>query len=101
MPFTIPDAFFKKFEANLNNPQLHQDVADIYAKHLSEAEMQAAITFYQSPEGKALASKVGLFAEAFAGLSARYTDFAMNSTLQEFANHPAFLQLQQLQQGQP
>ena len=57
--------------------------------------------FALSPEGKALASKVGLFAEAFAGLSARYTDFAMNSTLQEFANHPAFLQLQQLQQGQP
>ncbi len=98
MPFTIPDAFFKKLEENLNNPKLQQDIAELYAKHLSAAELQAAITFYQSPEGKALSSKMGVLAEGLAGLSARYTDFAMSATLQEFADHPA---IQQLQQGQP
>lgn len=98
MPFTVPDAFYKKLDEHLNNPKLLQDVAELYAKHLTEAELHTAITFYQSPEGKAFASKMGVLAEGLAGLSARYTGFAMSATLQEFADHPA---IQQLQQGQP
>jgi hypothetical protein len=60
MNSTVPEEFWKEFEAEFLNTSMDDLVAQlspVYQKHLTEADLQGIITFYSSPAGKKLAEK--------------------------------------------
>ena len=59
----ISDEFWEAFRKEVNTDDLIELVVPIYAKHLSIEEMKGVVAFYQTPAGKALASKQGVIAQ--------------------------------------
>ena len=57
LPKDIPENFYVDLIKNLNSEQRKQFIIQRYVETFSQKELQAALTFYQSTEGKAWAKK--------------------------------------------
>jgi hypothetical protein len=53
LPKDIPENFYVDLIKNLNSEQRKQFIIQRYVETFSQQELQAALTFYQSTEGKA------------------------------------------------
>ena len=48
----VPDAYWAKLKKRLDPRDLLDDLANVYARHLSHADIKALIKFYKSPVGR-------------------------------------------------
>lgn len=55
-----PDEFWEQFMADARPEDLVDLIVPIYQRHLSEEDVQAAITYFSSPAGKRMIGKQGV-----------------------------------------
>lgn len=60
MGLQVPPGFFEAFRDEVDMEALIDAIAEVYARHLTAAEMQAAIDFYNTPAGRSFAAKQGI-----------------------------------------
>lgn len=64
---TLPDEFWDRAFADVDADELVELVVPIYIEHLTVEEMQAALDFYRTPEGRSLIEKMPVITqESFA-----------------------------------
>ena len=53
----VPPGFFDAFRAEIDQGQLTDAIAQVYARNLTPEEMKAALTFFRTPEGQSFIKK--------------------------------------------
>lgn len=54
----VPEAFWREFLESFDSSELRDMIVAIYVRHLTAPEMQAAVDFYSTSEGKSLVEKL-------------------------------------------
>lgn len=55
---SVPDSVWDKFMTEIASGSLADFLVPVFAKHLTIAELEASIAFYQTPEGASMLSKM-------------------------------------------
>lgn len=93
LPKDIPENFYVDLIKNLNSEQRKQFIIQRYVETFSQQELQAALTFYQSTEGKAWAKKASEIGSEVAHFTTQNARTALNVTMQEHIDNPTVKQL--------
>lgn len=93
LPKDMPADFFTDLTKNLNSEQRKQFIVQRYVETFSQKELQAALNFYQSNEGKAWAKKASEIGEEVAHFTTQNARNALNTTMQEHVENPTVKQL--------
>ncbi|MCM1959461.1 DUF2059 domain-containing protein [Acinetobacter modestus] len=89
----IPENFYVDLIKNLNSEQRKQFIIQRYVETFSQKELQAALTFYQSTEGKAWAKKASEIGSEVAHFTTQNARTALNVTMQQHIDNPTVKQL--------
>lgn len=101
LPKDLPESFYIDLSKNLNSEQRKQFIVQRYAESFSEKELQAALNFYQSAEGKAWAKKASDVGSEVAHFTTQNARTALNTTMQQHIDHPTVKQLMARMNPQP
>ena len=93
LPKDIPENFYVDLIKNLNSEQRKQFIIQRYVETFSQQELQAALTFYQSTEGKAWAKKASEIGSEVAHYTTQNARTALNTTMQQHVENPTVKQL--------
>ncbi len=93
LPKDIPENFYVDLIKNLNSEQRKQFIIQRYVETFSQQELQAALTFYQSTEGKAWAKKASEIGSEVAHFTTQNARTALNVTMQQHIDNPTVKQL--------
>ena len=93
LPKDMPADFFTDLTRNLNSEQRKQFIVQRYVETFSQKELQAALNFYQSNEGKAWAKKASEIGGEVAHFTTQNARNALNTTMQEHLDNPTVKQL--------
>nr|WP_050040794.1 DUF2059 domain-containing protein [uncultured Acinetobacter sp.] len=93
LPKDIPENFYVDLIKNLNSEQRKQFIIQRYIETFSQKELQAALTFYQSTEGKAWAKKASEIGSEVAHFTTQNARTALNVTMQQHIDNPTVKQL--------
>lgn len=93
LPKDIPENFYVDLIKNLNSEQRKQFIIQRYVETFSQQELQAALTFYQSTEGKACAKKASEIGSEVAHFTTQNARTALNVTMQQHIDNPTVKQL--------
>ena len=93
LPKDIPENFYVDLIKNLNSEQRKQFIIQRYVETFSQQELQAALTFYQSTEGKAWAKKASEIGSEVAHFTTQNARTALNVTMQQHIDNPTVNQL--------
>lgn len=93
LPKDIPENFYVDLTKNLNSEQRKQFIIQRYVETFSQKELQAALTFYQSTEGKAWAKKASEIGSEVAHFTTQNARTALNVTMQQYIDNPTVKQL--------
>lgn len=93
LPKDIPENFYVDLIKNLNSEQRKQFIIQRYVETFSQKELQAALTFYQSTEGKAWAKKASEIGSEVAHFTTQNARNALNVTMQQHIDNPTVKQL--------
>ena len=88
LPKDIPENFYVDLIKNLNSEQRKQFIIQRYVETFSQQELQAALTFYQSTEGKAWAKKASEIGSEVAHFTTQNARTALNVTMQQHIDNP-------------
>ncbi len=88
MLMDTPAAFYTHLAEHLDLNSTHQQTTRATALLLSEAEIKKLIEFYQSPEGKSVAKKMGQMTREFAVISSRAIEQALIQSIEELEAIP-------------
>ncbi|KXO84395.1 hypothetical protein AYK86_07685 [Acinetobacter venetianus] len=93
LPKDMPADFFTDLTKNLNSEQRKQFIVQRYVETFSQKELQAALNFYQSNEGKTWAKKASEIGGEVAHFTTQNARNALNTTMQEHVENPTVKQL--------
>lgn len=93
LPKDIPENFYVDLVKNLNSEQRKQFIVQRYVETFSQKELQAALTFYQSTEGKVWANKASEVGGEVAHFTTQHARTALNTTMQQHIENPTVKQL--------
>ncbi|QER38557.1 DUF2059 domain-containing protein [Acinetobacter suaedae] len=93
LPKDLPESFYVDLTKNLNSEQRKQFIVQRYVETFNQKELQAALTFYQSPEGKVWANKASEVGSEVAHFTTQHARTALNETMQQHIDHPKVKQL--------
>ena len=93
LPKDIPAEFYADLTKNLNSEQRKQFIVQRYVETFSQKELQAALSFYQSTEGKAWARKASEIGSEVAHYTTQNARTALNTTMQQHVENPTVKQL--------
>ena len=93
LPKDIPAEFYADLTKNLNSEQRKQFIVQRYVEALTQRELQAALSFYQSTEGKAWAKKASEIGSEVAHYTTQNARIALNTTMQQHVENPTVKQL--------
>ena len=93
LPKDIPAEFYADLTKNLNSEQRKQFIVQRYVEAFSQKELQAALSFYQSTEGKAWAKKASEIGSEVAHYTTQNARTALNTTMQQHVENPTVKQL--------
>mgnify|MGYP000863716396 FL=1 len=93
LPKDIPAEFYADLTKNLNSEQRKQFIVQRYVETFSQKELQAALSFYQSGEGKAWAKKASEIGSEVAHYTTQNARTALNTTMQQHVENPTVKQL--------
>lgn len=93
LPKDIPAEFYVDLTKNLNSEQRKQFIVQRYVETFSQKELQAALSFYQSTEGKAWAKKASEIGSEVAHYTTQNARTALNTTMQQHVENPTVKQL--------
>ena len=93
LPKDIPENFYVDLIKNLNSEQRKQFIIQRYVETFNQQELQAALTFYQSTEGKAWAKKASEIGSEVAHFTTQNARTALNVTMQQHIDNPTVKQL--------
>ena len=93
LPKDIPENFYVDLIKNLNSEQRKQFIIQRYVETFSQKELQAALTFYQSTEGKAWAKKASEIGSEVAHFTTQNARTALSVTMQQHIDNPTVKQL--------
>ena len=93
LPKDIPAGFYADLTKNLNSEQRKQFIVQRYVETFSQKELQAALSFYQSTEGKAWAKKASEIGSEVAHYTTQNARTALNTTMQQHVENPTVKQL--------
>ncbi|ENX38080.1 DUF2059 domain-containing protein [Acinetobacter sp. NIPH 2100] len=93
LPKDLPESFYTDLSKNLNSEQRKQFIVQRYVESFSQKELQAALTFYQSVEGKAWAKKASDVGSEVAHFTTQNARTALNTTMQQYIDNPKVKQL--------
>lgn len=93
LPKDIPAEFYTDLTKNLNSEQRKQFIVQRYVETFSQKELQAALSFYQSTEGKAWAKKASEIGSEVAHYTTQNARTALNTTMQQHVENPTVKQL--------
>ncbi|UUM28599.1 DUF2059 domain-containing protein [Acinetobacter colistiniresistens] len=93
LPKDLPESFYTDLSKNLNSEQRKQFIVQRYVESFSEKELQAALNFYQSAEGKAWAKKASDVGAEVAHFTTQNARTALNTTMQQYMDNPSIKQL--------
>ncbi len=93
LPKDIPAEFYADLTKNLNSEQRKQFIVQRYVETFSQKELQAALSFYQSTEGKAWAKKASEIGSEVAHYTTQNARTALNTTIQQHVENPTVKQL--------
>lgn len=93
LPKDIPENFYVDLIKNLNSEQRKQFIIQRYVETFSQQELQAALTFYQSTEGKAWAKKASEIGSEVAHFTTQNARTALNVTMQQHIDNPTVKRL--------
>ena len=93
LPKDIPAEFYADLTKNLNSEQRKQFIVQRYVETFSQKELQAALSFYQSGEGKAWAKKASEIGSEVAHYTTQNARTALNTTMQQHVDNPTVKQL--------
>lgn len=93
LPKDIPENFYVDLIKNLNSEQRKQFIIQRYVETFSQQELQAALTFYQSTEGKAWAKKASEIGSEVAHFTTQNARTALNVSMQQHIDNPTVKQL--------
>ena len=88
LPKDIPAEFYADLTKNLNSEQRKQFIVQRYVETFSQKELQAALSFYQSTEGKAWAKKASEIGSEVAHYTTQNARIALNTTMQQHVENP-------------
>lgn len=95
LPKDLPESFYTDLTKNLDSEQRKQFIVQRYVESFSEKELQAALNFYQSAEGKAWAKKASDVGSEVAHFTTQNARNALNTTMQQYSGNPKVKQLMQ------
>ncbi|MCU4391585.1 DUF2059 domain-containing protein [Acinetobacter courvalinii] len=95
LPKDLPESFYSDLTKNLDSEQRKQFIVQRYVESFSEKELQAALNFYQSAEGKAWAKKASDVGSEVAHFTTQNARNALNTTMQQYSENPKVKQLMQ------
>ncbi|NNP66971.1 DUF2059 domain-containing protein [Acinetobacter sp. Ac_5812] len=101
LPKDLPESFYTDLSKNLNSEQRKQFIVQRYVESFSQKELQAALTFYQSVEGKAWAKKASDVGSEVAHFTTQNARTALNTTMQQYIENPKVKQLMARMNPQP
>ena len=93
LPKDIPAEFYADLTKNLNSEQRKQFIVQRYVETFSQKELQAALSFYQSTEGKAWAKKASEIGSEVAHYTTQNARTALNTTMRQHVENPTVKQL--------
>ena len=93
LPKDIPAEFYTDLTKNLNSEQRKQFIVQRYVEAFSQKELQAALSFYQSAEGKVWAKKASEIGSEVAHYTTQNARTALNTTMQQHVENPTVKQL--------
>ena len=88
LPKDLPADFDSDLSKNLNSEQRKQFIVQRYAETFSQKELQAALSVYQSEEGKAWAKKASEIGSEVAHFTTQNARTALNTTMQQHIENP-------------
>lgn len=95
LPKDLPESFYSDLTKNLDSEQRKQFIVQRYVESFSEKELQAALNFYQSAEGKVWAKKASDVGSEVAHFTTQNARNALNTTMQQYSENPKVKQLMQ------
>ncbi|MCU4336868.1 DUF2059 domain-containing protein [Acinetobacter dispersus] len=101
LPKDLPESFYTDLSKNLNSEQRKQFIVQRYVDSFSQKELQAALTFYESVEGKAWAKKASDVGSEVAHFTTQNARTALNTTMQQYIENPKVKQLMARMNPQP
>lgn len=101
LPKDLPESFYTDLSKNLNSEQRKQFIVQRYVESFSQKELQAALTFYESVEGKAWAKKASDVGSEVAHFTTQNARTALNTTMQQYIENPKVKQLMARMNPQP
>ncbi|MCH7384634.1 DUF2059 domain-containing protein [Acinetobacter dispersus] len=101
LPKDLPESFYTDLSKNLNSEQRKQFIVQRYVESFSQKELQAALTFYESVEGKAWAKKASDVGSEVAHFTTQNARTALNTTMQQYIENPKVKQLMARMNQQP
>ena len=93
LPKDMPADFFTDLTKNFNSEQRKQFIVQRYVETFNQKELQAALNFYQSTEGKVWAKKASEIGGEVAHFTTQNARNALNTTMQEHVENPTVKQL--------
>ncbi|ENW83450.1 hypothetical protein F909_00461 [Acinetobacter sp. ANC 3929] len=101
LPKDLPESFYADLSKNLNSEQRKQFIVQRYVESFSQKELQAALSFYQSVEGKVWAKKASDVGSEVAHFTTQNARTALNTTMQQYIENPKVKQLMARMNPQP
>ena len=87
LPKDIPEQFYVDLSKNLNSEKRKQFIVQRYVETFNQKELEAALKFYESAEGKAWAKKASGIGGEIAHFTTQDARAALNTTMQQHADH--------------
>lgn len=101
LPKDLPESFYADLSKNLNSEQRKQFIVQRYVESFNQKELQAALNFYQSAEGKVWAKKASDVGSEVAHFTTQNARNALNNTMQQYIENPKVKQLMTRMNPQP
>jgi hypothetical protein len=101
LPKDLPESFYIDLSKNLNSEQRKQFIVQRYVESFNQKELQAALNFYQSAEGKVWAKKASDVGSEVAHFTTQNARNALNTTMQQYSENPKVKQLMERMNPQP
>ena len=101
LPKDLPESFYTDLSKNLNSEQRKQFIVQRYVESFNQKELQAALNFYQSAEGKVWAKKASDVGSEVAHFTTQNARNALNTTMQQYSENPKVKQLMERMNPQP
>ncbi|MGE8646339.1 DUF2059 domain-containing protein [Acinetobacter vivianii] len=101
LPKDLPESFYADLSKNLNSEQRKQFIVQRYVESFNQKELQAALNFYQSAEGKVWAKKASDVGSEVAHFTTQNARNALNTTMQQYSENPKVKQLMERMNPQP